>query len=354
MQSVWCIVLKLKDIAKLAQVSPATVSLVMNSRAGVSEEKRAYIAQLLQENGYQINPPKTENRRRIRFLKYYKHSFLVNGNPGFVNHIVDAVEGECRARDINLMITSADISSFGHDEIMSMLKSDPVDGLIILGTELQPEDMKVVSDVDCPVVVVDNSLEYAQFSCVTMNNATAIRNVIMYLYSLGHRRIGFLANSIPSCNCNARRKSYEATMDQLGLGDSKMVFEITPSLEGVRQDILSLLESGVRFPPAIVANNDCIALGAMRAFQQFGLRIPEDISIFGFDGIDFSAISIPPLSTNKVSCQAMGMWAVQLLCSHLEHPGMPAIKIHVNTSLLHRESVAPFRPGGGYHPSIIV
>ena len=345
--------LKLKEIAKLANVSPATVSLVLNSRAGVSDEKRAYILQLLQENGYRINPPKTERKRRIRFLKYYKHSYLVNGNPGFVNQIVDAVEGECRARNINLMITSADINSFGRDEIVSMLKNDSVDGLIMLGTELQPEDMKVVEDIRCPVVVVDNSLEYAPYSCVTMNNATAIRNVVIYLNSIGHRRIGFLANSIPACNCDSRRKSYVATMDEIGLGENKLIFDITPSLEGAYEDTLSLLEQGVRFPAALVANNDCIALGAMRAFQQFGIRIPEDISIFGFDGIDFSAVSNPPLSTNKVSCEAMGIWAVQLLCSHIESPQMPPIKIHVNTSLLLRDSVIPYRASGDYHPSVL-
>ena len=346
--------LKLKDIARLANVSPATVSLVMNSRPGVSDEKRAYILSLLKENGYQISPPKSENKRRIRFLKYYKHSYLVSGNPGFVNQIVDAVEGECRSRGISLMITSADIASFGKTEIVSMLKSDPVDGLIILGTELQPEDMNIVEDIECPMVVVDNSLEFAPFSCVTMNNATAIRNVVMYLNSIGHNRIAFLANAIPACNCNSRRKSYVATMDQLGLGDYKQIYEITPSLEGAYQAVLKLLESGEKFPPAVVANNDCIALGAMRAFEQYGIRIPEDISIVGFDGIDFSAVSNPPLSTSKVSCEAMGIWAVQLLCSLIENPHMPPVKIHVNTSLLLRDSVIPFRDSGDYHPSILV
>ena len=346
--------LKLKDIAKQAGVSSATVSLVLNNRAGVSAEKRAFITQLLKENNYIINSSENEPRKKIRFIKFSKHSFLVNGNPGFVNHIMDAVEEECRARNIDLMITTADINSFGNKELQALYKSNPVDGMIVLGTEMQPEDIAIVKGISCPIVVVDNSMEYIPFSCVTMNNSTTIRNVILYLYSIGHRRIGFLANRLPSCNCTARRKTFEATTQELGLDSTDLIYEVTPSLDGAFTDINTMLRQGVKFPAAIVSNNDCIAIGAMRAFKEFGIDIPGDISIFGFDDIDFSAVSTTPLSTNRVSCKDMGFWAVRLVCDQMERADMSTVKIHLNTSMIHRKSVIPFRPDGSYHPSVLV
>ena len=334
--------MKLKDIANIANVSTTTVSLVLNNRSGVGKEKREYITKLLIENGYKINYQKpNDDKRSIRFLKYHRHSLLVEGNPGFVNQIIDAAEKESRVLGYNLIITSFEQKHI--PEVMEMVSHDPLDGIIFLGTELEAADLEYLKKIDAPMVVVDNFLDYEDFNCVDMNNTHAIFSAIEHLVQLGHERIGFLFNSIPSRNCIARRDAYEHSVKYFKLKyDPSLIFSVHPTLSGAYESTLELLKTGVKFPGALVANNDSIALGALKAFKEYDLRIPEDISIVGFDGIPFSAISDPPLTTIGVSCRDIGIWTVRLLDDKINYPNSPITKIQIGTSLIVRGSTARY------------
>lgn len=334
--------MKLRDIAKAADVSLTTVSLVLNDKAGVSPEKRERIERLLLENGYQIRAPRGEgaSARNICFLKYSKHSYLVNGNPGFVTQIMDAVARECRRHDYNLLITTPE--DLGGAEPAGLLENPSTLGAILLGTELATEDIDVFRGLEKPLVVVDNGLPGLPFSAVTMDNRAAIFAAVEHLYRLGHRQIGFLYNSYASGNDRERRAAYQEALLALGCRfDPELVYSIFPTMDGARESVSSLLDRRVRFPRALVANNDSIAIGAMRAFRDRGIRIPEDISIFGFDGLPFSAVSEPPLSTVNVPCVDVGRCAVQLLHDSIRGRCSTHCKILVGTQLLIRGSTAP-------------
>lgn len=339
--------MKLKDIAREANVSPATVSLVLNGREGVGQEKRRQIAELLEEHGYRLGsgPEKKPAKKSIRMIKYKKHALLVEGNPGFVNAILDAVEKECRRQGYNLIMTA-----YGENQlpqIADLLAQDPTDGILLLGTELVPEDMAYLEGVTTPIVILDNYMPFLDCNCITMNNEEAIYRSVSHLLSLGHPRIGFLANILPASNCNVRRQAFEQAMVHLGGAfDPALVYPVHPTPDGAYQSIHDMLEEGVKFPTALVANNDSIALGAMKAFKEHKLRIPEDISIVGFDSIPYSTISDPPLTTMEVSCTDMGIWAVRILCDRIKYPFSSVTKMQVGTKLLERSSTASFRPAG--------
>ena len=193
-----------------------------------------------------------------------------------------------------------------------------------------------------PLVVVDNGLPGLPFSAVTMDNRAAIFAAVEHLYRLGHRQIGFLYNSYASGNDRERRAAYQEALLSLGCRfDPELVYSIFPTMDGARESVSSLLDRRVRFPRALVANNDSIAIGAMRAFRDRGIRIPEDISIFGFDGLPFSAVSEPPLSTVNVPCVDVGRCAVQLLHDSIRGRCSTHCKILVGTQLLIRGSTAP-------------
>ncbi len=338
--------IKLKEIANLAGVSLATVSLVLNNREGVGPERRREIEKILVENGYQVNNhPEVKAKKCINFIKYKKHSLLVDGNPGFVNTIIDAVEKECRRQGYNLIMTAIDEKQLG--DITQIIKQEETDGVLLLGTELAPEDIPFFSHIPVPMVIIDNYMPMMEYNCITMNNEEAIFKSVSHLSSLGHNKIGFIANELPSSNCNARRKVFEYAITQQGYTfDPSLVYTVNPTLDGAYLNIREMLEKGVKFASALVANNDSIALGAMKAFKEFKIRIPEDISIVGFDGIPFSTISDPPLTTMEVSCPEMGIWAVRILCDRIQYPFSSITKMQVGTRLLIRNSTAPFNPKG--------
>ena len=335
--------MKMREIADAAGVSLTTVSLVLNGKPGIGDEKRALVTRLLQENGYQIRPEDAPQRihahSNLCFLKYSKHSYLVNGNPGFVTQIMDAAGEECRRHGYNLLVTA--FSDFSAVNLPELLESPTTGGVILLGTEIDEEDLACFSGIQKPFVIVDNALDRLPYSSVTMNNADAVFEAVEYLYSLGHRKIGFLYNSIPSSNDNARRAAFEAALRRLSLPFSEeLICRVFPTMDGARESFGAALDGGLTLPTAFLANNDSIALGAMRAMQERGIRVPEDISVIGFDGLPFSAMSDPPLTTVNVPCADIGRWAVDILHQQIRGRIRATSKILVSTQLHVRKSTA--------------
>lgn len=337
--------LKLREIAALANVSPAAVSLVYKGRPGVGSQKRKEISDLLIQNGYAVSPLSAPVQGSIRLIKYIKHSYLVDGNTGFVSAIIDSVEQACRLLGYDLLITT--VTSSNLTETLQMLRQSPPDGVLLLGTEMDGTDFPAFQALACPLVVVDNPMENETVSSVTMDNRGAIYESVRYLRALGHRRIGFLSNEIPSSNCRCRERAFVQAMQDEGIsGGSAPVFPVLPTLMGAYSTVRRYLEQGVLFPPAVIANNDCIALGAAKAFKENGLRIPEDVSLIGFDGIQFSEISEPPLTTIQVPCREIGTAALKLLRRHIEDANFIPRKVLLTAKLTERESTARLKTGG--------
>lgn len=346
--------MKLRDIAAAAGTSLTTVSLVLNDKPGVSPEKREQIRQMLRENGYDIRTAKANDSREgktICFLKYSKHSHLVNGNPGFVTQIMDAVEKECRRRGYALTVVSFD--NFGDMDLSEVLTRSDTRGVILLGTELESADMQHFQGLDIPLVVVDNALPLLRYNSVTMDNYRSVFMLVEHLAQLGHRQIGFLYNSLPSGNDRARYRAFQEALEYHKLPfDPDLVYPVFPTMDGAMESVSEMLRRGVRFPTALVGNNDSIAFGAMRAFQSVGLYIPEDISITGFDGLPISAMAQPPLTTVEVSCADIGTRAVMLLHDIIHGLCTASIKTYVETNLIIRGSTATCHPSRP-HPSLL-
>lgn len=334
--------MKLKEIARRAGVSTATVSLVLNNKRGVGDETRERISQLLYDNGYKINyQTDGAEQKNIRFLKYSTHSHLVDGNPGFVNAIIDSVEKQCRKLGYNLVMTVFGKNNI--NEIFEFVRANPLDGIILLATEIEREDIAYLRSISAPIVVVDNYFELENVSCVDMDNFESTYVAVKHIADLGHRRIGYLYNSLPSANCQARREAYETALGLLSLPfDPSIVYLVHPTMPEAYKSVLALLQKGVRFPSALLATNDSIAIGSMKAFKEFGLRVPEDISIIGFDDISYSAIAEPSLTTMNVNCRDIGYWAVRLLCDRIDRPKSSVVKMQIGATLVCRQSTCEY------------
>lgn len=330
----------IREIASIAGVSPATISLVLNNKKGVGERTRCRVQRILEEYNYvpKLTGGKTE-RCRILFVKYRTHGMHVEENQGFIASIIDRIESECRQFAYDLIMCNCTAETV--ENIFANLLDDAPDGIILLGTEFDPERVHLLDSVNVPVVVLDNSMQYAQVDSVVMDNANIAATAVRYLYSLGHKAIGYFKASADVSNLRERYAGYLYTLGELGLVPPPPV-RLMPTLNGAYSNMKALLESGAYVPKgAVLADNDTIAIGACRALQEAGYRIPQHVSVIGVDDIPFSAMTMPALTTMRVSRSTLGILAVDVMRKRIKHPDWPAMHMQITGQLIVRDSTMP-------------
>ncbi len=325
--------MKKQDIAKLAGVSPSTVSLVLNGKAGVSNEVRSKILSLAKEHQIHYHIPQ-EQEKSIVLLKYFSHGMIVEENDGFILSIIEQVERECRR---NLYCFK--LHSFSKETLadaISFYTASPPSGIVVLGSEIEDRDIEQLLSIPCPKLILDSKMDTTAASSVLMAN------------ELGHRKIGFVSSSIKSSNFTLRRSAYTRILRQLGMDDaSSLVFTAAPTLGRSYEDMLYMLKNAEHLPTAFLAANDILAIGTIRALQELGIRVPEDISVVGIDDIPYSAITVPPLTTMRISRTSLGSAAFSLLSTLIDDPEFPNTCIQIAGKLVLRSSTAPPRSADG-------
>ena len=179
--------------------------------------------------------------------------------------------------------------------------------------------MELLRKLKTPFVVVDNRCFFEKFHSIVMDNQAIVYEALRYLCDLGHRKIGYICSNTSIANFEERSQSFYASAKYLGFEISE-VFPVTPTLNEAYQDMHESLLSGRCVPGALFADNDTIALGAIKALQEAGYRIPDDVSIIGIDDIAFSSISSPTLTTIRISRMAIGRTAGIILSQYVAAP----------------------------------
>ena len=340
----------IKDIAKRLNVSPATVSLALNGRPGVNEQTREKVLTLAQELNYNgnIGEHKTLKRKaqknfgNIGFLVYKRHGRVITDSE-FFTALISSVELAARTQNYTILLTYC----IGDKEILNTIKrlrSSNIVGLLILGTELAEEDAELFYKLNLPIVILDCDILGCELDTVTIHNEDGIWRGMKYLYEQGHREIGYLHSSFSIRNFEQRRLGYENCLERFCLDrESQKIFLVEPTIEGTCADICELVNQGIKFPSAMVADNDLIALGAMKAFAQCGIKVPDDVSIIGFDNIPMTTVIEPQLTSVNVSCETLGKLAIRQLLRRKKNPSDIPQRISVGTNLNIRSSVKVFK-----------
>ena len=339
----------LSEIAASLQVSPATVSIVRSGKPGVSPFTRRRIQMKLEENGYSYKeyivpgsdmPPSQQPgwlKKQIRLLKFFHSSLLTDKNDGFVDAIIDAVGAYARAAGYAILFSS--VSQEDYSDVLAQLRSDTCDGLLVLATEMSREEIMQLAALPMPVVILDSDHPGLPFSCVTMDNRDIAYQAMMHLISLGTRDIGYLRSTIRTGNFVSRENGYiEALRAEHIAPDPALIFNLTPSLTGAYQDMAACLREGQRVPRALFADNDILAIGAMRALCERGLRVPEDVYIIGVDNTLLSQVSSPTLSNMQISRSSLGQMAISTLLRQIDAPGSERFHLRVCGHLMIRRS----------------
>ncbi len=333
----------IKEVATAAGVSVSTVSLVVNNKPGISEATRKKVFQAMQEVGYQMpysllgNGKRKNSLRSIQLILYKKHGNVVSDTPFFAK-LLEGVEMEAKKRGFGLLI-----SYINEGEIIEQLQnclSSGSEGIILLATEMSDKDLAPFVHAGVPCVILDSYFQEISMDTIVINNTQGAYLATRYLGQKGHKKIGYLQSNVFINNFEERKHGYLTALRDMEISyDERLIFPIGSSVETAYADMKKLLNQNPILPTAFFADNDIIAIGAIKALKELGISIPEDVSVVGFDDMPMCEVFDPPLTTVYVPKQYMGMMAVERLMSRMEGMTDMTVKVEINTKLIVRQSV---------------
>ncbi len=329
-----------KELAGKLGLSTAAVSMALNNKPGVSRETRQMVLDAAEKEGYDFSriSAKKQITGSIYFVLFKRHGAIVADTP-FFSQLSDGISEGCKdtGYKMNTRYIYDDERTI-QEQIEDIQYSDCC-GIILLGTEMTVSDYKLFQKLPIPIVLLDTYFEAVEANYVLINNVQGAFSATSYLIKRTRQQPGYLRSSYSIGNFEERASGFYNAVRAGGMSASKsIVHQLTPSVEGAFSDMMEILERGDELAKCYFADNDLIAVGAMRALKAKGYKIPQDISIVGFDNISFSNIVEPSLTTIHVPKQEMGILAVERLITLLEKKKTTPVKIEVSTHLVKRHS----------------
>jgi LacI family transcriptional regulator len=330
---------RLEDVARQAGVSMTTVSRVLNNTAPVSNRTRTLVEDAIRALGYV--PRQTGAPTHMVGVALLMTDML---NP-FYTRIVRGAGEEIEADGLALVLFDTMEDPEHEARVLARLMTWEVEGVLVLGSRLPSEELIAFqSKRKVPMVVINRNIRHPDIACILIDSERATYRATQYLLNLGHERIAYLGGPPLSDSSQSRLSGVKRALADVGL-ILRPEWSVSgfPNSDGGFQAMSNLLASSLpTAPTAIVAYNDLMALGALHAIRNQGLRVPEDISVIGFDDIAMAAHANPPLTTISQPKYHMGRLAIQLLrAMRSSDPTPNEGYVLLESPLMIRESTAP-------------
>lgn len=326
----------IKDIAKIAHCSQSTVSKALNDRHDISAKTKQKILDIVHRYNFvpsRVTKPKTNNMTENIGVIFCRETQPLSGNP-FYSRILEGIEGELVINNYNLVLHL--LQDQKTDALNKIFSERKVDGVIIMGI-MTPGLINLLNKITVPVILVDPAREHRKFSKITIDNERGAYLATQYLIDKGHRKIAFISGDLKRSSFRLRYEGFKKAMNQNNIPIEKK-FIRSGGMELGYEQVSSILK-GKKCPTAIFSTNDTNALYAYKAILDHGLKIPDDISVVGFDDVAMAKFSSPPLTTVRVYKEEIGSVAVrELLWIIRDRPKTPT-HILVPTRFVERESV---------------
>ncbi len=328
-----------KELAQKLGLSPATVSMVLNGKPGISDKTRQLVLEAAASYGCPLSrKPDHMQNGIIQYVIYKKHGTIVTDTPFFAR-VMEGIDTTCKRFGYGLQISYFYEKEDAAAQIRALMEQD-CQGLLLLGTEISPGFFAPFEGLPIPVVVLDTYFEEINCDTVLINNMQGAYLAANYLIDCGLSQVGYLRSALPIGNFAERADGYYKALRHRGLStDHPFVHRLTPSMEGAYSDMKRILEEKAPIAPAYFADNDLIAAGAMRALSEAGYKIPDDVSVIGFDDMPICEFLNPRLTTMAVPKKRLGELAAERLIHKIERRTNATIKLEVSTELVERDSV---------------
>jgi DNA-binding LacI/PurR family transcriptional regulator len=330
----------MRDIAKLAGVSSATVSRVINGVKTVKPATAERVQRIIDELKFIPNGSATT-------LKYGRSSTYGLIIPDITNpffpEFIQSFEGILADTNRNmLMATTASHPSRTRKSIHRMLVSQ-VDGIALLASEIETEPIEAMMKNRVPLATMDRRLVGKGVSDISVDNTSGMTQAVDHLYNLRHKKIGYIGGIAGPTISDHRLRSFVDAVKERGLSVDEQFLRVGNfRIGGGEAAMLQLLELRNR-PTAIITANDLTAIGALRVIHRAGLSVPGDFSVIGFDDIELSDIVYPPLTTLHLPRHELAKRFVAALDAFTFDPHRAGRQYKVDTSLVVRESTGPVR-----------
>ncbi len=335
-----------RDVAREAGVSPATVSLVFQQKPGVSHATRERVFEVASKLGY-VYEARTSDRATstILFVMYKKHGQVVYETP-FFEALLKGVTDATYRHGYHKLAVSYFYGRESALEQMKAVQSVRCAGIVLLATEAVATDISQFERLGVPIVLLDSWFPTKSLDSVIIDNTRGAYDAVRYLTSMGHTDIGYLHCGISIRNFLERQSGFSSAMREIAPRTEKLppIVRVGSTMEDSYADMSAYLDLSPELPTAYFADNDIIAYGCMKALAEHGIRVPEDVSVIGFDDMAFTDVMQPRLTTMAVPKDAMGELAVKRLIDLIKgETNGETIRLAVQTQVVERESVLDLR-----------
>ncbi|MDQ3801405.1 MAG: LacI family transcriptional regulator [Acidobacteriota bacterium] len=331
----------IKEVAREAGVSTATVSHVINNTRYVSDAVRERVLKAIEQCRYYPNAHArslASGRSRIIGLVI---SDIVNP---FFPELVKAIEAAAFERGYDVVLSNTNYDTERTSHYVQRFIERKVAGVAVMTSEMDKKLVDELAQREVPVVFLDVGEPGLQMSNLRVDYDEGIEQAILHLVALGHRRIAFIGGNTNLRSSQRRLEAFRKTMRQLFPDAPEMIFYGNFKIEGGQRAANEILATPrANLPTAVICANDLTAIGAISEFEAAGLSVPRDISIVGFDNIAFAALTKPALTTVNLPLNELGRRAIEVLIRSVEDAGQQGIEIRIPTNLIIRQSTAPAR-----------
>ena len=321
------------DVAKLAGVAPITVSRVINHSGYASAETRRRVEAAVAELGYVPN----RLARSLRVKRTNAIALVLTDitNPFFTT-VARGVEDVASAAGYSVTFCNTDEDAAKEQRNIDLLLQQQVDGILLVPALSSADAVQAIQAHDLPVIVLDRRVPGAEADVVRCDSAGGAYELVRYLVGLGHRHIAMLGGPAGTSTADDRLSGYRQAMREAGLEEQVETGSFTQT-SGYEMAQRTLSRSPQ--PSAIFAANNFIAIGAMKALQEAGLNVPEDMALVGFDDLPAALVMFPFLTVAAQPAYEMACKATELLLARIEGEGPEAVQeIVLPTELIVRQS----------------
>ena len=322
-----------EDVARLAGVSRALVSLVVRNATNVSDESRARVLAACEELGYSPNAfARSLASKDIRTI-----GVLINDvtNPYFA-HLFESFAKVAAEHGYDILTAPGTRSAHSEMRLVDTLLEHRVSGLALLSPLMSTKDLRRIANLS-PTVVIGRQAGLPGLDMVTTDEVAAAREVVQHLYDRGHRHIAHITGGPGNQPSKAREAAFRSITRDFGIDAT--VVEGSFTEDGGKKGASALLGLG-KLPTAIVAANDLCAVGAMGVMRAAGLRIPDEISLIGYDDSQIAQLDLVQLTSVQQAVEGFGSAAMTALIARVADPGLPRSVQLLPARLMERTTVA--------------